>query len=67
MYIQSTQMHNICLEGNTNIGTFDTEQEAVNKVMNFFRPAGYGSQAPVHIHTITHSHQKFNFSMRINN
>lgn len=45
-------MHNIHLEGSTNAGTFDIEQEAVNKVMNF-SPAGHGSQALLHIHTNT--------------
>lgn len=53
MYTQSIQMHKIHLEGSINIGTFDTEQEAVTKVMNF-SPAGHGSQALLHKHTVTH-------------
>lgn len=53
MYTQPTQMHNIHLEGSTNVGTFDTEQDAINNMMNF-SPASPGSQALLHTHPITH-------------
>lgn len=51
MYTQSTQMHNIHLEGSTNVGTLETEQEEVNNVMHLFSPDGRGPQALLYTHT----------------
>lgn len=47
-------MHNSHLEGSTNVGTIDTEQDAVNNAMNS-SPPSHGSQALLHTHTIIHS------------